>query len=531
MTTSPATADPVRVLLLWCPGWSVLATRLIQGIPADAALALTDRSVIVAASDAAVAEGVTAGLRLRQAQHRCPDLIVLPQDTLAETRAFEPMVRIIEDIVPDVHVVRPGIAAVKAQGPRRFYGGESEAAYALFSHLRTYAERDLRTSIDLRVAVADGLFTAEHAARNTTIATPVTVIPPGGSAAFLAGLPVSTACDKQMSHLLQRMGIRRLGEFAKLPRDQVHARFGAAGLHAHKLACGQDAPTLNARTVPADLTATIHFEPPTDRVEQIIARCRPAAARFTEQLTHSSLVCTEIRVGVQLEPDGLLERIWRHPWQFGQTEILDRVRWQLEDIATDSTTIDDEALPYRICTVQISPESVDAAAHHAQGLWGDRPDERIELALTGLQHRLGHDGVLTSAVGGGRLLHERRILWPWGDALPTERERRLEQPWPGSMPGPAPATVFAQALTVRVHTADGTAVTVNERGALRSEPVWLLLPTDRRRITSWAGPWPINQRWWRNPATVNRFQLADNDDAAWLVITDGRQWWAEGRYD
>ena len=44
------TNSPVRVMLLWCPGWSVLAARLTQGIAADQALALTDRGVVVACS-------------------------------------------------------------------------------------------------------------------------------------------------------------------------------------------------------------------------------------------------------------------------------------------------------------------------------------------------------------------------------------------------------------------------------------------------------------------------------------------------
>lgn len=524
-------SSPVRVLLLWCPGWSVLAARLIQGIAADQALALADRGMVTACSAAAEQEGVTVGLRVRQAQHRCPDLVVLPHDMVAEARAFEPMLRAVEEKIPGVHVIRPGLAAVRAQGAGRYYGSEYAAASALLQHLQRFTGHELRVPVDLRIAVADGLFTAEQAAYTTTETNPLACVPTGDSAAFLSGLPVSVACDKKLANLLQRMGIRTLGELTKLPRDQVHARFGAAGLRAHQLACGEDTPILSPRIVPPELGMQVAFDPAADRIEQVVAQCEPAAARFAQLLTRSALICTEIRVTVQLEPDTLFERVWRHPWQFGKAEVIDRIRWQLEDLATEATTVDDDSLGAAVLSVEVLPESIDSAEHHAQGLWGDRPDEKVEHALTTLQHRLGHDAILTSAVAGGRLLHERRVLRPWGDALPTERERRLEQPWPGTVPGPAPATVFSSAEQVQVLTDRGAPVTVDERGTVSGIPAWLRLSEGRRRITQWAGPWPIQQRWWRKLKSLNRFQLLDNHSTAWLLLADGDVWFAEARYD
>lgn len=525
------TRSPVRVMLLWCPGWSVLAARLTQGIAADQALALTDRGFVVACSAAAKLEGVTVGLRVRQAQHRCPELIVLPYDVVAEARAFEPVLHAVEEKIPDVHVVRPGIAAVRAKGAARFYGSERAAAHALLSHLHDFTEHELRLPVDLRVAVADGLFAAEQAAYTSSTVVPLSIIPAGGSADFLAGLPVAVACDKKLENLLERMGIRKLGDLAELPRDQVHARFGAAGLRAHQLASGEDAPILTPRTVPPQLGMHVTFDPATDRVEQIIAHCEPAAVDFTQLLTRSTLICTEIRVTVQLEPDALFERLWRHPWQFGSVEVLDRIRWQLEDLATEAATVDDDSLGASVLSVQVLPESVDNAEHHAQGLWGDRPDEKVEHALTTLQHRLGHDAILTSTVAGGRLLHERRVLRPWGDALPTTRELRLEQPWPGALPGPAPATVFGSASQVQVCTDAGEQVTVDERGAVSGKPAWLHLADGHRRIAQWAGPWPIHHRWWRKRVRLNRFQLIDSQSAAWLLLANGNTWFLEARYD
>jgi protein ImuB len=57
-------------------------------------------------------------------------------------------------------------------------------------------------------------------------------------------------------------------------------------------------------------------------------------------------------------------------------------------------------------------------------------------------------------------------------------------------------------------------------------------------VTSWAGPWPVDERWW-DPAThsrVVRLQLVDVHGRAYLVAgemshADGPRWTLEGVYD
>ncbi|WP_186526105.1 DNA polymerase Y family protein [Leekyejoonella antrihumi] len=523
-TSSPA---PVRVLLVWCPQWSIRAVRE-QAAP-GAALLLIAKGMVVACSPAAAAAGVTTGLRVREAQLRCPDAAVLPHDPAVESREFEPVLRAIEEVVPGVHTIRPGLAAVRAGGARRFYGSEHLAAQAILHGVQD------RLGGDLRVAVADGLFAAEQAAYTTTAESPLVLVHPGASRRFLAQLPVSTlereVDSTRMPGLLRRMGIRRLSELADLRRAEVHARFGPDGLRAHQLASGEDAPVLDVRSAPKDLTVRIDLEDHVTQVDQVTDLCIAGVDRFVQHLIEQALLCHEIRVILDLESGATDTRVWRHPWHFSAADVLDRVRWQLQDLASD-----DEPLTHAITGVSVVPESVDPALHHATGLWGDRPDEHVVQALTGLQKTLGRGGVLTCAVRGGRLLDERRVLRPWGDALPTPRERRLEQPWPGNLPGPPPATVFTRARPVSVLTEIDQPVTVSPRGEVSGAPAWLRLPEDRpdtRRITAWAGPWPVQQRWWQatGRGPLDRFQLLDEREQAWLVLSEAGHWWAEARYD
>ncbi|GAB3577701.1 DNA polymerase Y family protein [Calidifontibacter terrae] len=526
MTAQPTlTAAPaVRTLVVWCPQWSVEAARRSLGADPPELLALVAKGKVVAASPAAHQESVTAGLRLREAQTRCPDLTVLPHDPAIDERWFTPVVRAVERVVPHVHLLRQGCLAIRIAGAARFYGDEDAVVELLLDQL---AELGLE---DVRLAVADGLFAAEQAAYATTSQRPVLLLPSRDTTAFLRTLSVTTvaaAVDQPgLATLLQRMGIRSLGAFAKLPRAQVHTRFGAAGRRAHQLAWGEDAPVLPVHEVPDDLTTRTTCDP-CDDSERLTELCRPQAHTLAERLRTRSLVTHEIRVTLTTDRGRSYERSWRHAWPFTTHDMVERVRWQLEDLAAQQQDVHDG-----VVAVEIGATTPTPAAAHAQGLWGERPDQHITHAVTSLQHDLGHAGVRIGSIIGGRLLHERTTTRPWGDAPPVDR--LAGRPWPGALPGPQPATVFETAQPAIVRSGDDTEVTIDARGNLSAPPGFWRPAHDRsrlRRIVAWNGPWPIRQHWWQEPSSLSRFQVVDDADEAWLLLRSGDGWWIEARYD
>ena len=524
----PAVADPVRVLLLQVPDWPVRAVRRVHGIPVDTPLALVARGRVHAASSVAAQDGVVPGLTVREAQLRGPGLRLEPHDTGLEARAFDPALRALEAVVPFVHVVRPGVVAVRAAGLSRFYGSEHAAGSLLRAHLHRIGIEDVRA------AAADGLFCAERAAAATSVEHPWRVIAPGGSADFLAPLPVTLLAEALGGSgpvaLLQRMGIRTLGALAELPESAVHARFGAAGRYAHRLARGLDAPVLRAHETTPDLGARVPLEPPCLQTDAALAAAEQPIRRLVDELGRRSLVCQEVRITVAFESGALDERTWRHPWPFTAGHVHERLRWQLADLVT-GTVGDDEVTPDPMTWVAVEPVDTAPAGQHAQGLWGERPDDHVVHAVTRLQRRLGHTGVHTAVLTGGRLLHERTATRPWGEAFPPETHDSRARPWPGSLPGLPPAVVYPHARPASVTGADDAPVRVDGRGGLSAPPAWITPGDDRRaRITAWAGPWPINQRWWRRTAPrLDRFQVVTDADA-WVLLCDGRRWWAEARY-
>jgi protein ImuB len=120
--------------------------------------------------------------------------------------------------------------------------------------------------------------------------------------------------------------------------------------------------------------------------------------------------------------------------------------------------------------------------------------------------------------------------------------RPADQPWPGQLPDPLPAEVFAPPRPIAVTAADGSTVGIDGRGLLTAEPA----AVDACAVLSWAGPWPVRDRR-GDPAGSfrgERLQLVDEQERAWLVLhittadgaggdaggTGADQWWAEGRY-
>ncbi|MBI5161858.1 MAG: DNA polymerase Y family protein [Micrococcales bacterium] len=521
------------MLAVWVPDWPVLAHARAQRLAEGAPVALIEKGEVLACSAAARADGVRRGLRVREAQSRCPELAVLPYDAALDARAFEPVLAGLEQALPGVHPVRPGAVAVRARGPARYYGGEKAAALSIAGVVREHR------IADVRAGVADGLFAAQLAARAGSPANPVVVVPAGAAGDFLAPLPVTVLEDPELVNLLPRLGIRALGEFAALGTAEVAARFGPAGARLHALAGGRDPRTATPRIPPRDVEALVDFEPPLEGVDQVAFGIRVAADDLVTGLLGQKLVATAVRVELVGDRGEASERVWLHPRSFSATEVVDRVRWQLQG-ATRPTgsrggsrdAVEGGELRSPVVRVRVTPEAVDPVGRHESGLWGSGPDERVHSGLSRVQGMIGHRGVLTAAPAGGRMPGDRQSITPWGDRPVAARDRR--SPWPGALPDPAPATVYELPREVMVEDAQGRPVAVDDRGMLSAPPAELVSPTGARRpLTSWAGPWPLEERWWdpEHARRASRFQVVDATGEAWLLVQDDGGWWAEGRYD
>ncbi len=508
----------MRTLVVWCPDWPVVAALAERDLPTHLPAAVFVANAVHSCNGAARDFGIRRGMRRRDAQSRCPELVLLDEVPEREVRAFERVLAALEELRPGVAPLRPGLAALRSPG--RFYGGEPEAGAVIAECLVGLGIRDVR------IGVADELFTAEQAARRAAVQETL-VIPEGGSATFLRTLPLDVLDEPETVSLLRRLGLTSLGDLAGLPAATVRARFGERAAWVHRVVHGGGARPLAARTPPPELTCEIDFEPALDSAETVCFSARQTAERFVAQLGQRQLVCTEVVITV--EADGALasERRWLHPRWFSATDLIDRLHWQL----VGSLRVGD--IRAAITRVRLTPETVVSEADHADGLWGGT-DARVERGVARVQGMLGQEAVVAPVLQGGRSPADRQALVPWGERSVGLRPRGL--PWPGSIPAPAPARVFPTPWEAGVLDAAGRSVTVLDRGAMTGEPARFRPGAGEQwqPVAAWAGPWPVDERWWepgeaRRP--MLRFQMVGVDGRAWLVTFDGTAWVTEAAYD
>jgi protein ImuB len=488
----------------------------------------------------------------------CPGLACATDDPDRAARAFEPVVAAAEEFTPRVEVRRAGMCAFPTRGPSRYFGGDEALA-------RRVAERVDReagpSGLSCRVGIADGPFAAELAAARGV------VVPPGASAAFLAPLPVSSlafcgvsttstvvkapqnAAAAELADLLQRLGIRTLGDLAALPAPAVLGRFGLEGATAHRLARGLDDRPLRARTPPPDLTVVAELDPPVDQVDAVAFVAKTLADRLDELLSGQGLVATRVGIEIETEHGESLSRLWRHDGGLTPAALAQRARWQLDGWLTRAgvTPLSAARAGSPLSAAQayggptagftrlrLVPDEVGPAKGRQVGFWGGQRDgdERAGRALARVQGMLGPDAVVMAVEAGGRAPGEQVGLVPWGDSPPISDHQ--QRPWPGRVPSPAPATIFTRPVTAEVIDRYGSPVLVNGRGHAVSEPARLSIAGGHwTEVIGWAGPWPLDERWWDSEAHRRqaRWQIVTADGAAHLLIVEHGRWSVEGSYD
>jgi protein ImuB len=522
---------PPRMATVWCPDWPVTTARMTAGAPGDAPVAVVTANHVVACSAVARRSGVRRGMRRREAQSRCPELVVLPRDEAAEARCFEPVIVAVESVVPAVEVTRPGLAAVGVRGPIRRFGSETELVDALWRAVGWLTEDACQ------IGIADGAFAAEQAARRGMI------VPAGEAADFLASFPVTTLSafgNAELVDLLQRLGIHTLGAFAALPARDVLMRFGPAGAWAHRQSGGRDERPITVREPPPECTVTVELDTPVDRVDVVAFSARSAAERFVVDLAARGLSCACFELEAFTDNGEQLTRRWRHPGVLTAPDVVDRIRWQLEGWLHGTAGADGGEPPTAgITRLRFVPVETVATGSHQQALWGGPGEagERAHRALARVQTMLGLGSVVVPVVEGGRAPADRTQYVPWGEDRTPLRDPA--QPWPGRLPSPAPSVLIDPPRPAQVLDDAGRAVRVSERGALLRPPARFGAGDDAPvPVTWWAGPWPADERWW-DPATaarVVRLQLVDVRGRAYLVVGEmpadaAPRWALEGVYD
>jgi protein ImuB len=538
---------------VWLPDWPVVAA----GFRPDQLAAVMSANRVVARTDAAAAEGIVIGQRRRQAQRRCPEIELADHDPARDVREFEPVVRAVADLSPRLDVIEAGWVSIAARGPAKYFGGDGPMADQL---LAAVAGTDVACAVG--VGVADGRFASSVAARLSVRRSRPVLVDAGGSAAFCEPLPIGWLqtlgeSDPDMIDLFVRLGLRRLGDLAALEASDVLGRFGHPGLHAHRLASGVDVRPPSSTDPTPERRLDQSVDDPIAQAAAVVFVAKQLADELGDALAAEGRVCTRLIVLLETEHGERSERSWYRSAGMNAAAMVERVRWQL-DAWINLPRGSEQEITGGVALIRLTPDEVRADVGSQLGLWGGQSeaDRRAARTIARLTAITSNDAVTVPVWHGGRLPADRYRWMPATLVDLDHRQRAVSRagtgsgpagPWPGSLPSPSPATVFAEPHPVEVLDETGAPVRVSGRGVVSAAPTqFRLLSGDEasgwrrgrtRAIMSWAGPWPIDERWWEPDAhrRLARFHVVtddpNGDQCGYLLIAEHQQWWVSALYD
>jgi protein ImuB len=465
--------------------------------------------------------------------------------------AFEPVVQAVVAHAPLVEVTAPGIIVFATRGPSRYVGGDERLAALVQAAVRDAVHRMVAaargTVIDealvaFGVGVADGRLAAGVASSCALQSGRPFVVASAESARWLATSPVralvecvdvigavagvartavpgidDVASYRDIVSLLERLGLYRFGDVAALSEADLIARFGAFGRDLSRLSRGLDRHPPLAVAPPPDRVCTRQFDAPVESRDIVVAAVDELAAALVAHLAAHGLAMVHLHVLIESDHGERSERMWYRADGFSARAVVESLRWQLDAWITN------DAPTSGVVSVRLSPEQLVVDAGRQAALWGGERDgdRQAQRAVRRVADMNGAESVTVPAWRGDRD-PARSFEFVRSDTVDLERRAAGDtrdlaaRDWRGALPSPSPSIVFDTAdaspgatTQIGVLDAAGRAVTVDARHAMSGEPARVRIGDDTFVVVAWAGPWPLEERWWdvRRARRAVRLQL------------------------
>ena len=365
------------------------------------------------------------------------------------------------------------------------------------------------------------------------------IVPTGveATAEFLAPLPVQLLASLPASttdfvQLLQRLGVRQLGQLAALSVCRCAGQVRSAGRVLPSHCSGGDDRPPDTIEPPSGLVALQVLDDPAHHVDTLVFIARQLADELCSVLGADGKVCTRLIITAETDHSERNERLWYRSTGLSAAAMVERARWQL-----DAWVSSRSGITAGVTMLRLEPVEVRSDDGVQLGLWGGRTqaDEWAARAVARLATLAGAEHVVVPAASGGRLPGD---AFAWVPAVtadlaePAQRLTPTEGPWPGSLPSPSPAVVYAEPLAIDVLDSDRRPVRVTGRGSGQRGPATVQRGGIDRAgggmgRTVAVGGTLVGRRRARRSA---RFQLLTGSGSLLLVCLERQRWWLLGDY-
>jgi DNA polymerase-4 len=209
-----------------------------------------ERGVVSAASYEARKFGVHSAMPLRTAAKLCPQAIFVNGHRERYTECSQQVYKVLGTFTPQVEMASIDEAYLDMTGTERLHGPALKAAHSLHQRMKT------QTGLNCSVGIGTSRLIAKVSSGQAK-PNGVLWILPGQEAKFLAPLDVREipGVGKVMESHLHKLGIRKVGDLARLEESELADRFGKWGLALAGKSRGEDAGGWFDSEVGADVDA------------------------------------------------------------------------------------------------------------------------------------------------------------------------------------------------------------------------------------------------------------------------------------
>jgi len=500
-------------------------------------IAVVDEGRVVVCDAAARAAGVRPGDTQAQAMAACGALRTVAHAPAADLAALRGLAEALQAIAPAVEVVAPDALLLDAGAAHLLGGGtnlgrETSLGRGTIEAERRLVERARALAAGLgyaaRGAVASGrgpaLALARHGAEDATC------VAPGREAQAMAPLPLEAlGLGTAVAERLAGVGVRSVGELARLPAEGLALRFGPAGAAAARLARGDDPSRLTPylpETLPEE---AIELEGVAESAEPVLFVLGRLAERVAARLAGRGLGASRLKLTLKLDPRG--EERLLVPLARPSSEPA---RW----LPTLRERLLALRLPGAVTGVRLTAAEV-AACPAAQLAFGDRPEvaAALETVLARLGGRLGEGAVLAAepvdrhrpeaawrtapfrpprgGAGGGWAEGAGTVAAGTDGTDGTESRR--------ARPSPRQASFADHARPTRLLATPLQVVVTGEGGRVSA----LRLEGRGHAVLSFEGPERLSGEWWSTPFDRDYYRArVEGLGECWIYRdgADGRLW-------
>jgi protein ImuB len=507
---------PRRLAVLRCLDWSAVVAAKNSTTPC----AVIHAQRVISRTPAAMRYGVQVGMRRRHAQALCPDIEIVAHQPSRDRTAFDAVVRVVNELVPLIEVSEPGLIVFAARGPSRYMGGDGPMALKIVEALKTsVADSHLTASLvglAVGVGVADSRLAAQIASHASAMASSSAnlfvpyVVEPDKTNEWLAPQSVRVLSEfaninRETISLLERLGLNTLRDVCTLSESVLAGRFGELGVELHRLSRGDEQYPLAVVPHPPEHLCIEKFDEPVSDQQIIINSVQRMAVAFTEYYSVHGSVCVRIFISFESEAGKRSERLWYRPQGLTTSAIIENAKWQLEAWLASDISGDPESYAlenYGLVRVQLIADEVRTDTAQQLRLWGGstQTDETATQAIGRLSELLGSSAVQVAKWQGGRDILDSYELVSATHAQTigsaSSHEQIPAQKWRGALPNPSPSVVYSEPVQVQINDQFGKLLSVSARHELSASPVSVIIGATHYKVNSWAGPWPVEERWW-----------------------------------